>query len=162
MKLRKLILEDAPLMLEWMHDWEVVHFLKTDFCKKTLEDCKCFILNSQDTENDMHLAVVDDTNEYMGTVSLKHQSKEKSCAEFAITMRTKAMGKGFAAFGMREIIRIAHEERNIANVVWCVSEKNEKAVRFYDKNGYYRVAMCEIPAYILGEYREEGLLWYRG
>ena len=43
MKLRNLILEDAPLMLEWMHDKSVVAHLGTNFAEKTLADCQRFI-----------------------------------------------------------------------------------------------------------------------
>jgi hypothetical protein len=38
--LRKLKQSDAPLMLEWMHDEDVVHFMKADFQHKTLSDCE--------------------------------------------------------------------------------------------------------------------------
>ena len=43
MKLRKLEEKDAPLMLEWMHDPEVVADMRTNFADKTLEDCLSFI-----------------------------------------------------------------------------------------------------------------------
>ena len=36
MRLRKLQLKDAPLMLEWMHDESVVHDLHTDFASKSI------------------------------------------------------------------------------------------------------------------------------
>ena len=35
MKLRKLKIKDALLMLEWMHDESVTMYLKTDFRNKT-------------------------------------------------------------------------------------------------------------------------------
>ena len=41
--LRRLKQSDAPLMLEWMHDEDVVHFMKADFQHKTLSDCEKFI-----------------------------------------------------------------------------------------------------------------------
>ena len=43
MKIRKLKLEDASYMYEWMHDEFVVHDLATDFSSKTEKDCKSFI-----------------------------------------------------------------------------------------------------------------------
>ena len=49
MRLRKLELKDAPLMLEWMHDETVVKDMQADFSSKTLEDCNHFILSSKDT-----------------------------------------------------------------------------------------------------------------
>ena len=84
MYLRKLKLKDAPLMLEWMHDDSVVNNLHTDFASKTIEDCEKFILDNQVYSNSINLAISSDTDEYMGTVSLKHINREKASAEFAL------------------------------------------------------------------------------
>ena len=66
MKLRKLELKDAPLMLEWMHDDDVVQNMKTNFKIKTLEDCEQFINESKVNNANLHLAIVDEFDEYMG------------------------------------------------------------------------------------------------
>lgn len=139
MKLRKLELKDAPLMLEWMHDKSVVENMQTDFGSLKLEDCEKFIQNSQNDEKNCHMAVVDENDEYMGTVSLKNIKNNK--AEFAITVRACAMGKGFSKYGMSEIIRIGLEEMKLSSVYWCVSPENKRAVRFYDKNNYERITV---------------------
>ena len=133
MILRDLEEEDAPLMLEWMHDESVVKDLKTDFASKTLEDCKNFIKNSRNDEVNRHYAI-DVDGEYMGTVSLKNIEKDK--AEFAITIRKSAMGKGISTIAMKEIIRIGFEEMNLRKIYWYVDPENKRAVKFYDKNGY--------------------------
>ena len=39
MHLRRLERKDAPLMLEWMHDRNVIKDLNTDFASKTIDDC---------------------------------------------------------------------------------------------------------------------------
>ena len=52
MRLRKLELKDAPLMLEWMLDKDITADLQTDFSSKTIEDAECFIEKSKtDAEN---------------------------------------------------------------------------------------------------------------
>lgn len=161
MKLRKLELKDAPLMLEWMHDDSVVHFMGANFAEKKIEDCENFIRYSQESENDLNLAIVDDNDEYMGTVSLKHINKELKMAEFAVTVRKCAMGRGISAYGMKEIIRIGLEELGLDKVLWCVSKLNERAVRFYDKNGYKRTT--DIHEYYKSMYTEEQnalFIWY--
>lgn len=161
MKLRKLELKDAPLMLEWMHDDSVVHFMGTNFAEKTIDDCERFVKYSQDAVDDLNLAIVDDNDEYMGTVSLKHINRDLKMAEFAITVRKAAMGKGFSGYGMREIIRIGLEELELDSVIWCVSRINERAVRFYDKNGYERIT--EVPDVYLNMYTKEQnemFIWY--
>ena len=93
-------------------------------------------------DKNLHLAVVDDNNTYMGTVSLKNI--ENDAAEFAITVRKNAMGKGFSKYAMSEIIRIGLEELNLKSIYWCVSPENKRAVKFYDKNGYMRIDLSKL------------------
>ncbi len=143
MRLRKLIQKDATRMLEWMHDPFVVDKLQTNFLEKTIEDCLYFINNSYDSES-IHLAVVDDNDIYMGTVSLKH-IKDKS-AEFAITVHRDAMGKGLAICAMREIIRKGFDQYGLKSIYWCVAKDNLRALRFYDKNGFERISPEKIQS----------------
>lgn len=161
MKLRKLEKKDAPYMLEWMHDEEVVSFMGTNFSEKNIEDCEKFIDYSQKNKDDLHMAITDDDDIYMGTVSLKHINNNLKMAEFAITVRKCAMGKGYSVFGMKKIIQIALEELALEKVIWCVSKYNERAVRFYDKNGYKRIT--DVPSVFMDMYTEKqnrDFLWY--
>ncbi len=136
MRLRLLKDKDAKYMLEWMHDSSVVKFLRADFGSKTIEDCVRFISNSRNDEN-IHLAIVDEQDCYMGTVSLKHIIDDS--AEFAIAIRKGAMGKGYSKWAMNEIINLAFTKYHIKNVYWCVDVQNGRALRFYEKNGFKRV-----------------------
>lgn len=129
-------------MLEWMHDDDVVHFMKADFEHKTLTNCEKFISLAQDSSHNLHLAVADDNNTYMGTVSLKDINYDT--AEFAITMRKTAMGKGYATEGMRQILNLGFNDLNLNTIYWCVSKNNHRAVKFYDKNGYTRVSLGQL------------------
>ena len=161
MKLRKLQEKDATFMLEWMHDESVVEFMGANFAEKTLRDCKKFIEWAQNNDEDLHLAIVDDADEYMGTVSLKHINKEEKIAEFAITVRKKTMGKGYSAYGMKEILNMGIKELGLSKIYWCVSANNKRAVRFYDKNSYNRTV--DVPDIIKKAYTEEqlsGFIWY--
>lgn len=158
MRLRKLEIKDAPLMLEWMHDPFVVENMQANFVEKTIDDCERFILSAQKTTDDIHLAIVDENDVYMGTVSLKHIINKS--AEFAITVRRTAMGKGFSKFGMAEIIRVGLEKLKLDKIYWCVNPVNKRAVRFYDKNNYQRVSPDELN--ITGYSREQirDYYWY--
>ena len=142
MRLRNLEIKDAPLMHEWMHDKNVVADLKTNFLSKTMDDCLNFIHMSNNDHGNWHMAIVDEEDSYMGTVSLKN-IKEDS-AEFGITIRSCAMGKGYALWAMKEAIRVGFEKMNINKIYWCVSPDNKRAVRFYDKNGFERVSAKEL------------------
>jgi len=159
MKLRKLMPDDARLMLQWMHDENVVSHLGTNFMEKTIDDCHRFIDWANSTDTDLHLAVTDEAGEYMGTVSLKHI--HDSTAEFAITVRACAMGKGFSKFGMASILEKGKKELGLSAIYWCVSRHNTRAVRFYDKNGYVRTE--NVPLSILNAYtpeQQKDFIWY--
>ena len=156
--LRMLETDDAPLMLEWMHDEFVVRDMKSNFAAKTLQDCLTFIKTAQDTAENLHLAIVDDNDTYMGTVSLKNILK--SSAEFGITVRKCAMGKGFAKYAMQSIIEIGFSQYGLQRIYWCVAPENQRAIRFYDRNKYER---CMSPAeahnyYTAGEI--DHFIWY--
>lgn len=157
MNLRKLKREDAALMLEWMHDPSVVENLQADFAAKTIEDCLRFIHYANTSQQDIHMAVTDDSDTYMGTVSLKHI--KNSCTEFAITVRNVAMGKGYSWYGMKEIIQKAFKEYDVHTVYWCVSRENKRAVRFYDKHHFQEAEY--VPAEMLARYTDMvNLKWY--
>jgi len=146
-------------MLEWMHDEAVVRHLGANFAAKTIDDCKNFIAASGNPVENLHLAIADEEDTYMGTVSLKHLDRQQGTAEFAITVRACAMGKGYSHFGMDSILRKGIAEEQLKAIYWCVSPKNERAVRFYDKHGYTRTT--QIPHSILSAYPEDmELIWY--
>ncbi len=156
MYLRELKRKDAPLMLAWMHDENVVQNLRGNFASKTLEDCNSFI-DSSISDSDIHLAIASETDEYMGTVSLKHILN--GSAEFAITVRAESMGRGYAWFGMKAIIEKAFNEIGLKSVYWCVSRDNERAVRFYDKHSFREI--IDVPEQVLARYNSiENLKWY--
>ena len=159
MRLRDLELKDAPLMLEWMHDEGVVGKLRGNFKDKKLSDAEAFIAASENKEKDIHLAIVSDEDEYMGTVSLKNIDRVGNSAEFAITVRKSAMSRGYSWYGMEEIIRLAFDEIGLETVYWCVSRYNERAVRFYDKHNFHEAV--DISDIILERYKGmDNLKWY--
>ena len=157
MKLRKLKLKDAPLMLEWMHDDAVTENLNTDFASKSMKDCENFISHSEEDKTNIHLAIVDDEDEYMGTVSLKNIENET--AEFAITIRSKAMGCGYSWYAMETVLNKALGDFGLKRVYWCVSLENKRAISFYDKHSYNET--FDIPLEALERYKGIGnLRWY--
>lgn len=159
MYLRKLELKDAPLMLSWMHDKSISEFLHTDFSSKSIADCEAFIHAAQDMTRNAHFAIASDEDVYMGTVSLKVIDRKSCTAEFAITVRKESMGMGYAWFGMEAIIEKAFTEFGLECVYWCVSRKNKRAVRFYDKHNFHEAV--DISTEILSRYSgETDLKWY--
>ena len=160
MNLRKLRISDSVYMLEWMHDASVVRDLQGDFLSKKISDCEEFIISAQTCKENLHMAIVDDNDEYMGTVSLKNI--KNNTAEFAISVRKSAMGKGYSTFGMNKMLRIGFDDMGLKVIYWCVNPKNERAIRFYNKNGYKRVDYSQLNingGYSFKEIRE--YIWYK-
>lgn len=172
MMLRRLEEKDAPLMLEWMHDEDVVRNMRADFKAKTIEDCENFISaaeqdydiifgsESSDSEDDLrhlpvvktassdvrfeknlHLAITDSSDEYLGTVSLKHI--EKNTAEFGIAIRKKAMRRGISISAMQKMLKIGFDDLRLSKIFWCVNPENVRALKFYDKNSFDRIKLSE-------------------
>jgi RimJ/RimL family protein N-acetyltransferase len=134
--------------------------LHADFKSKTLDDCQNFIQNSWSVKDARHLAIVSADDEYMGTVSLKNIDEFHKDAEFAITVRKLAMGKGYAQGAMHDMLRIAFGEMQLHCVYWCVSSLNIRALRFYNKLGFKTIQ--EIRNDISARYQHtDSLIWYR-
>lgn len=157
--LRRLLEKDAPLMLEWMHDANVVSSLGTDFRKKTLEDALSFIhwsLNPACCE--VHLACVSDDDEYLGTVSLKHIDHKNKNAEYAICFRRCAHGSGAASYATEQILQIAFEDQKLEKVYLYLYSVNTRAERFYQKLNFRFEGRQRKQAIHKGEFVD--VIWY--
>lgn len=137
-RLRELKLKDCNGMLEWMHDPQI-NYLYTDKIKMaTKESAEQFIADAfkmREAGTTYHYAIVDNQDEYVGTISLKNIEKIAG-AEYAISMRRCFQGKGIASWATREILRIAFEELGINRVYLNVLSDNEHANQFYKKNKF--------------------------
>ena len=95
-KIRSLEIKDAEFMYEWMHDDNVVEFFSNNFKEKTLDDVIDFIKKSNEDSKNLNLAITDDNDEYLGTISLKNIDYKNKNAEYAISLRRMAIGKGIS------------------------------------------------------------------
>lgn len=137
MYLRKLKIKDANLMLNWMHDDNVVKKMGIDFKKFTLHDCEKFIKQANKSEfPNLHRAICSDKDEYLGTISLKNISKMNKNAEYAIVLNSKAMGKGIASEATTKILSYAFYELELHKVYLYVKLSNKRAIKFYKKYGF--------------------------
>ena len=161
MKIRPLKLNDAELMLEWMKDKELTKYMQNNFNNKSISDAINFINSSniQDYDSEVNLAITDEFDEYLGTVSLKNIDKKLHYAEFAIVIRNKAIGKGVGWFGMKEIFNKAFYEFRLQTIYWCVSKSNLRAVKFYRKHNF--TESFNIPLNLIEKYRNlNDILWF--
>ncbi len=159
MRLRKLELKDAPLMYEWMQDKDIIKYFYNDFSDLTLNDAENYILSSQDRSDKVSYAIVTDEDEYMGTACLKEIDHENSYAQLSVVVRRSAMTKGYSWFAVCELLNMAFEDFDLEAVYWCISCRNDQAVRFYDKHYINRIV--DVPAEIRNMYKgRDDLIWY--
>lgn len=161
--LRPLKEKDAVLMLEWMHDEEIQKAFKKNMAGMTLADtirfCKEANKNDTLTEGgDMHYAIVDEGDEYYGTVSLKRIDLLNRNAEYAISVRKCVQGKGVAMEATRLIIKKGFAEFGLHRIYLNVLSDNERAVRFYEKAGFTYEGEFKDCLFTEGKYRS--LKWY--
>ena len=162
MKLRTLKLADANRMLEWMHNDDIVNNLGKNFKSYTLQDCNDFISHSQTDNSNLHLAITDETDTYMGTVSLKHIVD--NTAEFAIVLHPNAIGLGYAKFAIHQILSIGFNKLSLKEIYWNVLKSNLRAIKCYNKNGYKRFVPNTVKYLTWGGYStssQDQFYWYK-
>lgn len=139
-RLRPLEEKDAPLMLEWMHDGDIQKRFQKNMMEMTIQDTTIFCQRSKETimKNDgsIHFAIVDDTDEYLGTISLKDLDLDNKNAEYAISTRKKVHGTGIAKVATGLILKKAFEEYGLHRVYLNVLSDNIPAICFYEKCGF--------------------------
>lgn len=155
--LRRLKEIDASRMLKWMHDPNINCNFRFDFSKMTLDNVKDFIYNSFDEKN-QHFAIIDEQNEYIGTISLKNINKIDNNAEYAIVTMAEAHGKGYAFQASKEILKYAFNELKLHKIYLNVLEENVRANKFYEKCGFRYEGMSKELLYINGKYHNVN--WY--
>lgn len=157
MHLRKLEMKDRFGMLEWMKDAEIMSHFRLSRELTHEEKVKQFIENSFDEVN-RHYAIVEDEDEYLGTISLKNIDKINNNAEYAIVLRRQALSTGVAKIATNQLINIAFNELNLYKVYLNVLSNNLRAIRFYEKLNFKLEGEFKGHLYIDNKYMD--IKWY--
>ena len=143
-------------MLEWMRDPSIARFFRFDAAAMTEEKCRDFIASSDADLNSRHYAIADESDRYLGTISLKNIADGR--AEYAISTRKCAHGSGAAMQATKEILRIAFEKLGLETVYLNVLADNLRANAFYRKAGFCFVRREENALELRSERKD--LNWY--
>lgn len=160
-KLRRLEEKDADGMLEWMRDPEIQKGFRFEAEEKDREAVLSFIRSANVDfidGKDIHYAVSDENNEYLGTISLKNIDIVNKKAEYAISLRKMAQGKGIATEATHEILKLAFEQYDLERVYLNVLSENRKAVCLYERCGFVYEGEFRKHLFLRGEYKT--LKWY--
>lgn len=132
--IRELKKGDAAGMLEWMTDPEISSCFRYDASKITLASCQKFIKSANDNPTSRHFAIVNNKDEYLGTVSLKNIDFAEGTAEFAIGTRKNVHGIGADATILA--LKEAFEKLKLNKVYLNVYSENTRAQKCYLKVGF--------------------------
>lgn len=140
-KLRGLRETDAEKMLEWMLDSRTQRSFQRDMSGTTLEMARQFCRTEKTEQNNLeytnlHYAITDETDEYLGTISLKNIDYNNKSAEYAIALREKARGKGVAAEATRLLLKKGFEDMELHRIYLTVFADNLSAIKMYERCGF--------------------------
>lgn len=159
--LRKLKIEDAEGILEWMYDPDIAKAFRFNAADKNRETVLEFIRCAETAPvdgGDIHYSIADETNEYLGTISLKSVDLVAKKAEYAISLKKSAWGKGIAFQATLEILQRAFKEFGLERIYLNVFSDNKRAIRLYEKCGFIYEGEFRKHLFLRGEYKS--LKWY--
>lgn len=161
--LRELQVKDAPLMIEWMHDKDIQKSFQKDMMSITLQEAEAFCSASKVPAipaegQSIHYAIVDENDEYLGTISMKDINLVNRTAEYAISTRKCVHGKGVAKEATRLILKKAFTDWGLHKVYLNVLSYNQAAIGLYERCGFICEGQSREHVYVNGKY--EALKWY--
>ena len=163
--IRKLAIEDAIGMLEWMHDKDIQKFFRKNMKDKSLDDVYSFINAFSDIDkslklyHEIHFAICDiNTNEYYGTISLKNIDDYSDNAEIAIVTRKKCRGMNVGFESMNLVLDYAFNFLKLNKVYLNVLADNNSAVSLYKRCGFQQEGYMKNQVRIGDKYKD--LMWF--
>lgn len=157
-KLRELRIEDASIIAEIFSDEDTMkNFIHTRY-PKSIESFEEFIKNSWGNKDNIHFGVANEDSEFVGVVSLKEVDYVSGTAEYAIALRKKFWGMGYAKESTSLILKYGFNRLNLKKIYLNVPKSNVRANKFYNKFGFVLEATFKKHIFIDGEYVD--LNWY--
>jgi len=157
MALRKLEKKDYIYMKEWMQDEDITSNFRTNFNNKKEDEILKFIENSCN-DRDINLAIVNENDEYMGTISLKNINYIDRNGEYAIVLRRQAIGTEVAKIATAEILDMAFNKLKLERIYLNVYSQNTRAVKFYKKFGFKYEGEFKKHIFYNNEFKD--LMWF--
>lgn len=160
MQLMDLSLNHADGMYRLFQDKNVVDFIYREYAGISRIEVKSVIQNKVENSDEIHKVIMNDENEFVGIVSLTNINKTEETAELLISVSSNFFTKGYAWYGVCEILKYAFNFLNLRGIYWCVSNRNPRALQFFNKHRF-NTADEDIPYEIKSRHiNENDLRWY--
>jgi len=154
-RLRKLQSKDAPLMFEWMQDPQIISNFQIDFTNASQKTADDFIAkySASDNVTTKHYAIVNEEDEYLGTVSLKNIDYKNKNTEYAVVLRDKVIGTNVAFDATKALFDIVFKDLNLEKIYLNCLSDNQRAINFYKKMGFRFEGEFKKHVYIKNSFR---------
>jgi diamine N-acetyltransferase len=157
MKLRLPRINDANKMLATMSNPIINQFMTFSGKRFKLEEIIDFIEKANDVSNNLHLVIASETNEYLGSVSLKNIDFTKQRAEYSIVLSLESVGRGIATWSTNTLFSVGFNYLDLKNIYLSVDKLNHRAIRFYEKSNFISK---EFDGLNLDSIYNENLRWF--
>lgn len=138
-RLREIERKDLERINEWRNEPELIAFLGAPYRYINIEvDEKWYQGYLESRNNTVRCAVIDETDEILGLVSLTSVDYLCQSAVFNIIIGSNAQNKGAGSFGVKEMLKHAFYNMNLNRVELAVLETNHRAIHLYEKNGFIK------------------------
>ena len=131
-RLRDLKVSGIDYMWEFVEDEEISKnfiFTRYPYSKENIID---FIKNSWNNKDNIHYAISNEDNEYLGTISLKNVNYIDRNAEYAIIVRKEYWGTNISKLATLKILEYGFNTINLNKIYLNVLSTNIRAIKFYE------------------------------
>jgi len=143
-------------MFEWMQESRVTSGLRIDFSTANQQTAEKFIAKDIESEDQVnrHFAIVNEQDEYLGTISLKNIDLQNKNAEYAIVLRAMAIGTNTATDASTALLSFAFQDLSLEKVYLNCLSDNRRAIAFYRKIGFVFEGEFKQHVYIKDKYHD--------
>ncbi|WP_281071357.1 GNAT family N-acetyltransferase [Succinivibrio dextrinosolvens] len=159
MKIRSIEKKDFNEMLNLCQMPEISSLPDCSY-PKSQEELQSFIEGSAQNLSEKHFAIVNADDEFKGLVCLRHIDSKENRSSLSIIVNPNVWSKGYAWFGMVEVLKYAFNTLALEQVYWCVKKDNPRAIRFFRKHGFNSLDK-DIPKNIVEQWNNnQDLIWF--
>lgn len=154
--LREYRAEDLSAIRAWVNDKEVTRYLGGAYRRvQTWEQTEEMLTRRLNGDAGGEAYVISDRQDgkYIGQAELMMIDPVARKAEMAIVLMKERQGMGYALESVKLLAKYSFEEMNLNRVWLKCAEKNERAVRLYERAGFRREGVLRNDLYIDGEYQ---------